>query len=110
MEKVPNLRTGNASADETRQKKEVEAVDPNQVARLIQLEHFLAKHLVHRGVHKPQVLLGLGRDVVQIQRAVDIGNVVHDRPQLLLAVHIVKLKVHVLGDVHSVAVELGQRE
>jgi len=110
VEKVPNFRTGDASADETGQKKEVEAVDPDQIARLIQLEDLLAEHLVYSGVHKPQVLLRLGGNIVQVQRAIHICNMVHDGPQLLLAVNIVELEMHVLRDVHGVAVELRERE
>ena len=110
VEKVPNFRTGNAATDETRQQQQVEAVDPDQILGLVQFQHFLAKHLVHGGIHKPQVLLRLGADVVEIQRTIHIRNMVHHWPQLLLAVDVVELKVHVLADVHCVTVELGERK
>ena len=110
MEKVPNFRTGNATTDKTRQQQQVEAVDPDQILGLVQFEHFFAEHLVHGRIHKPQVLLSLGADVVKIQGTIHIRNMVHHRPQLLLAVDVVELEVHVLADVHRVAVELGERK
>jgi len=110
VEKVPNFGTGNAATDEAGQQQQVEAVDPHEVIGLIQLEHFLAEHLMHGGIHKPQVLLGLGTNVVEVQGSIHIRNVVHHRPQLLLAVDVVELEMHVLTDVDRVAVQLRERK
>jgi hypothetical protein len=63
---------------------------------------------VHFAVHEPNALLAPRADVIQIQRPINISDVVHDRPQVSLAEHVIELEVHVLVDENRIAIKLSE--